>query len=141
MTSRGIRGAICVDANQADAIFGATRRLLGRIVAANDLSVADVASVIFTATSDLDAAYPAHAARQMGWADTPLLCMQEMAVADSLPRCIRVLIHWNTDRAPHEIRHVYLGAARALRPDLVEPAAPNASSDPSSDGPSKKEAI
>jgi chorismate mutase len=122
MTCRGIRGAICADANQADAIFRATRRLLERVVAANDLSLADVASVIFTATPDLDAAYPARAAREAGWVETPLLCTQEMAVAGSLPRCIRVLIHWNTDRAPHDIRHVYLGAASALRPDLVEPA-------------------
>lgn len=131
MTCRGIRGAVCADANQADAILRATRRLLERMVAANGLSVADVASVIFTATADLDAAYPARAAREMGWADTPLLCMQEMAVAGSLPRCIRVLIHWNTDRAPHEIRHVYLDAARALRPDLVEPTLSDAPSDAS----------
>jgi chorismate mutase len=122
MTCRGIRGAICSDANEAGAILKATRRLLERLVAANELSVADVVSVIFTATPDLDAAYPAHAAREMGWANTPLLCMQEMAVADSLPRCIRVLIHWNTDCTADEIRHIYLGAARALRPDLVEPA-------------------
>jgi chorismate mutase len=141
MTCRGIRGAVCADANHADAIFRATRRLLECVVAANDLLVADLASVIFTATSDLDAAYPAHAAREMGWADTPLLCMQEMAVAGSPPRCIRVLVHWNTDRAPQEVRHVYLGAARALRPDLVEPAAPGAPSDRWPDGPSKKETL
>jgi chorismate mutase len=107
------------------------------VVAANDLSVDDVTSVIFTATPDLDAAYPAHAAREMGWADTPLLCMQEMAVAGSLPRCIRVLIHWNTNHSPHEIRHVYLGAARALRPDLAKPRLPEASSGPSPDRPRK----
>jgi chorismate mutase len=128
MTCRGIRGATCADANEGDAIIVATRRLLACIVAANDLSVDDVASVIFTATPDLDAAYPARAAREMGWVNTPLLCMQEMAVADSLPRCIRALVHWNTDRAPHEIRHVYLGAARALRPDLVEPVSDDAPS-------------
>jgi chorismate mutase len=122
MTCRGIRGAICAEANQADAILSATRRLLEGIVSANDLSVADLASVVFTVTPDLDAAYPACAAREMGWNDTPLLCMQEMAVAGSLPRCIRVLVHWNTDRGTQEIRHVYLGEARALRPDLVGPA-------------------
>jgi chorismate mutase len=97
----------------------ATRALLRRIVAANDVSPVDLASVIFTATPDLDAAYPAQAARQLGWTEVPLLCMQEMAVPKSLPRCIRVLLHWNTDRAPDRIRHVYLGEARALRPDLV----------------------
>ena len=120
MTCHGIRGAICADANAEEAILTATRTLLQRIVAANGLSPDELASAIFTATADLDAAYPAHAARQMGWTAVPLLCTQEMAVVDALPRCIRVLVHWNTDRAPGEIRHVYLGEARALRPDLVE---------------------
>ena len=122
MTCRGIRGAICAGANEADVILKAVHELLERIVAVNDLSVDDVASVIFTATADLWAAYPARAAREMGWVDTPLLCVQEMAVPGSLPRCLRVLIHWNTERGPGEIRHVYLGAARTLRPDLAEAA-------------------
>lgn len=120
MAYRGIRGASSVDANDADTIVAATRGLLERIVSANDISVNDVASVIFTATPDLDAAYPARAAREMGWVYVPLLCMQEMTVVGSLPRCIRVLVLWNTDRPPDQIRHVYLGRARALRPDLVE---------------------
>lgn len=120
MTCRGIRGATGVDTNDAETIVGATRRLLERIVAANGLQEEDVASVIFTATPDLDAAYPARAAREMGWVNVPLLCVQEMAVAGSLPRCIRVLMLWNTDRPPNRVRHVYLGRARALRPDLVE---------------------
>jgi len=120
MNCRGIRGATSVEINNADAIIAATRELLERIVAANDLRVEDVAGAIFTATPDLDAAYPACAAREMGWVRTPLLCMQEMAVAGSLPRCIRVLVLWNTERPPDQIRHVYLGEARALRPDLVE---------------------
>jgi chorismate mutase len=119
MTCRGIRGAICAQANEVDAILLATRQLLERIIAVNDLSVDDVTSAIFTATPDLDAAYPARAARDMGWTQVPLLCMQEMAVVDTMPRCIRVLIHWNTNRAPDQIRHVYLGEARALRPDLA----------------------
>jgi chorismate mutase len=118
MTCRCIRGATSVDANDASAIIAATRDLLERIVAANDLRVEDIASVIFTATPDLDAAYPARAAREMGWANTPLLCMQEMAVAGSLPHCIRVLVFWNTDLSPDQVRHVYLGEARSLRPDL-----------------------
>jgi chorismate mutase len=121
MTCRGIRGAVCAEANRADAILEATRTLLERIVTANDLSPTDVASAIFTATPDLDAAYPARAARELGWTQVPLLCMQEMHVAGSLTRCIRTLIHWNTDRAPGEVRHVYLGEARTLRPDLAEP--------------------
>jgi chorismate mutase len=119
MTCRGIRGAICADANQADAILTATRTLLERIVAHNDLSPDQVASAIFTTTPDLDAAYPARAARELGWTQVPLLCMQEMPVAGSLPRCIRVLIHWNTDRTPNQIHHVYIGAAQGLRPDLA----------------------
>jgi chorismate mutase len=120
MACRGIRGAISVEINDAGAVIAAARELLERIVAANGLSVEDVASVIFTTTPDLDAAYPAQAAREMGWMNVPLLCMQEMAVVDSLPRCIRVLVHWNTDLSADQIRHVYLGKAQALRPDLME---------------------
>ncbi len=120
MACRGIRGATSVDANDADAIIVATRELLGRIASANGLSVDDVASVVFTTTLDLDAAYPARAAREMGWVNVPLLCMQEMAVVGSLPRCIRVLVLWNTGLPPDQIRHVYLGTASALRPDLME---------------------
>jgi chorismate mutase len=119
MICRGIRGATSVDANDADAIITATHELLERIVAANDVSAENVAGVIFTATSDLDAAYPARAAREMGWVNVPLLCMQEMAVKDNLSRCIRVLVFWNTDRPTDQIRHVYLRRARALRPELV----------------------
>lgn len=119
MTCRGIRGAVCAEANHTEAVLRATRQLLERIVCVNQLTIRDLASAIFTATPDLDAAYPAQAARELGWTQVPLLCMQEMAVAGGPPLCIRVLIHWNTDRDPEEIHHVYLGAARALRPDLV----------------------
>ena len=90
MPCRGIRGATGVDANDAHAIIAATRELLERIVAANDLLVEDVGSMIFTATPDLDAAYPARAAREMGWVNVPLLCMQEMMVVDSLPICFGI---------------------------------------------------
>jgi chorismate mutase len=120
MAIRGIRGATSVDVNDADTIIAATRQLLERIVAANGLRAGDLASVIFTATPDLDAAYPARAAREMGWVHVPLLCMQEMAVAGSLPRCIRVLALWNTELPAERMRHVYLGQARTLRPDLLE---------------------
>ena len=116
---RGIRGATSVDANDAEAIAEATRELLTSIISANDVAVEDVTSVIFTATPDLDAAYPALAAREMGWSNVPLLCMQEMTVAGSLPRCIRVLLHWNTDRSAENVQHVYLHQARVLRPDLM----------------------
>lgn len=119
MNCRGIRGATSVEANTAETILAATRELLEHMVAANNLRVEELASVIFTVTPDLDAVYPAQAARELGWQHTPLLCMQEMAVAGSLPRCVRVLAHWNTDRDPAQVRHVYLGEARALRPDLA----------------------
>ncbi len=118
VSCRGIRGAVCAEGNDPKAILAATRGLLEKIVAANGMAEKDVASVIFTTTGDLDTAYPARAAREMGWTEVPLLCMQEMEVANSLSHCIRVLVHWNTDRAQHEIRHVYLGEAQALRPDL-----------------------
>jgi chorismate mutase len=120
MTCRGIRGAVCVETNDAKAIVTATREMLEQIVADNDLAVEDIACVIFTATPDLDTAYPARAAREMGWMTTPLLCEQEMMVKGGLPRCIRALILWNTDLPADQIRHVYLGKARALRPDLAE---------------------
>jgi chorismate mutase len=119
MACRGIRGAITVEENTAVGIKTAVRMLLERIVAANALDVADIAGVIFTATPDLDAVYPAVAAREMGWVNTPLLCVQEMAVQGNLPRCIRVLLHWNTDCVQVDVHHVYLGEARFLRPDLV----------------------
>jgi chorismate mutase len=102
-----------------EAILAATRELLESIVAANDLTVEDVASIIFTVTPDLYQVAPARAAREMGWVNTPMLCTQEMAVVGSLQRCIRVLLHWNTDRPAVQVRHVYLGQAQALRPDLV----------------------
>jgi chorismate mutase len=120
MACRGIRGAVCASSNSPDAILSATRLLLEKVTEANGLSVDDVASVIFTATPDLNAAYPARAAREMGWVNTPMLCVQEMVVHPSLTRCIRVLIHWNTDKGASEIRHIYLGAATALRPDLAQ---------------------
>lgn len=118
MLCRGIRGAITVTENSASAILTATRQLLEQIISANDLRTEDVASAIFTVTPDLNAAFPAQAAVEMGWVRVPLLNMQEVAVSGSLPRCIRVLIQWNTERTQDEIRHVYLRDARALRPDL-----------------------
>ena len=120
MPCRGIRGAISVDANTPEAIATATSELLERIVAANDVTLEDVTSVIFTATPDLNATYPARAARGLGWVSTPFLCVQEMQVAGSLPHCLRVLLLWNTDKLPNQIRHVYLGEAWVLRPDLKE---------------------
>ncbi len=115
----GVRGATTVADNSRAAILEATSGLLTEIITVNHITLEDVASAIFTATPDLDAAYPAAAARELGWTQTPLLCMQEMQVAGSLRRCIRVLIHWNTEQTPGEIQHVYLRGAQALRPDLM----------------------
>jgi chorismate mutase len=116
---RGVRGAITVTRNDAEAILAATRELLEHMISANGILERDVASVFFSTTPDLDAVYPAAAARQLGWTHTTLMCVQEMAVQGSLPRCIRILVHWNTARCMDEIHHVYLREARCLRPDLV----------------------
>jgi len=118
MACRGIRGATTVEKNTAQAILAATRELLELIVEDNDLKVEDVASAIFTTTPDLTAAFPARAAREMGWRDVALFDAQEIPVPGSLERCIRVLIHWNTDKDQSEIKHVYTKGARELRPDL-----------------------
>jgi chorismate mutase len=118
MSTRGLRGAITVEEDTQDAILGATRVLLERLVKENPGLVAEeVAAVFFTATEDLKAAYPAQAARQMGWTETALTCDQEMRVEGGLSRCIRVLVLWNTERGQQEVRHVYLRGARHLRPE------------------------
>ena len=123
MPVRGIRGATTATEDQSEAILTATRELLGAIQTANPaLNPADLASAIFTVTEDLIAAYPAKAARQLGWTEVPLMCAREIPVPGSLPGCIRVLLHWNTDLPQSAIRHVYLGEAAKLRPDLNEAA-------------------
>jgi chorismate mutase len=104
--------------NGRDDILAATRELLALIIRRNGIEPRDVASALFTTTKDLDAEFPALAARQLGWIDVPLLCGNEMDVASSLPRCIRVLVHWNTDKAQSEIHHVYIRGAESLRPDV-----------------------
>ena len=119
MTMRGIRGATTIEQDTSDSVLSATRELLNAIFEANpDLLVEDIASVIFTTTQDTASAFPAKAARQLGWDRVPMICTHETPVPGSLPRCIRVLIHWNTDRKQDDIQHVYLGAAQSLRPDL-----------------------
>lgn len=126
---RGVRGAICADENTKASILARTAELLQAIVAANTIHAEDIASVFFTTTADLNAEYPAVAARQtLGWHNVPLMCGQEMSVIGSLPRTIRVLIHWNTTRASAEIRHVYLGEAVALRPDRNNSTNPESTS-------------
>ena len=117
-TCRGVRGATTVEENSREEILAATRQLVALMVHRNGIDRKDVASAIFSTTPDLDAEFPALAARQLGWLDVPLLCGHEIAVPGSLPRCIRVLVHWNTDKSQQEIRHVYLKKAVQLRPDL-----------------------
>lgn len=114
---RGVRGAVTVKENTEEAILAATRELLQVIVKRNEMHPDDVASVYFTTTMDLNATYPALAARQIGWSDVALLCGHEMNVPGGLEKCVRVLIHWNTTRSAKEIVHVYLREAQVLRPD------------------------
>lgn len=114
---RGVRGATTVMCNEREEILKATRELLALMIHLNNIQSEDVASAIFTTTPDLNAAFPATAARQLGWLDVPLMCSHEIDVPGSLGMCIRVLIHWNTDTPQHDIQHVYLKDAQSLRPD------------------------
>lgn len=114
---RGIRGATTCEENTREAILEATHDMLVRLIEANGLHPDDIASAIFTTTPDLNAEFPAVAARALGWLDTALMCGHEMAVPGSLGRCIRVLIHWNTERRADEVVHVYIRGARSLRPE------------------------
>lgn len=119
MAVRGVRGATVVSQDQPEEILSATCELLEAILQLNPaLQATELASAFFTVTDDLCSAYPAQAARQMGWDQVPLMCAREIPVPGGLPRCIRVLLHWNTDLTQAAIRHVYLGAAASLRPDL-----------------------
>jgi len=117
---RGVRGATTVEHNEAHEILAATRGLLRALVKANGIAPGDVASIIFTTTPDLTAAFPARAARELGWTDTALLGAQEANVSQGPDRCIRILIHWNTDHRQDEVVHVYLKGASQLRPDRTE---------------------
>lgn len=115
---RGIRGATTVSKNEEKAILEVTRELLVTMVEANNVSVDDIASAIFTVTQDLNAMFPAAAARELGWKYVPLMCSTEIPVKESLPMCIRVLLHVNTSRSQEDIKHIYLNEAFKLRPDL-----------------------
>jgi prephenate dehydratase len=119
MPVRGIRGATTAADNTEIAIFDATEELLRWLTAANELRPADIASIVFSVTPDLTATFPARTARQLGWNEVPLLDTVEIPVPGSLPRCIRVLIHWNTERPTETIQHGYLREAASLRPDLA----------------------
>jgi chorismate mutase len=118
MAVRAVRGAIQVDADERDAILGGTSELVTEVLRRNEIDPDDLISIVFTATPDLTAEFPAYAARQMGLTDVPLLCTTEIAVPGSMPRVLRLLAHVETDRPRPEIHHVYLRGAAALRTDL-----------------------
>jgi chorismate mutase len=118
MLVRGIRGAVTVEANNAQAILEGTKELLTKIITINHLQPEDICSAYFTVTKDLTSGFPAKAARQLGWRHVPLMCAQEIDVPGSLPLCIRVLLHVNTTKSQKDIKHVYLREAISLRPDL-----------------------
>ena len=114
-TVRGIRGATTADANTKQSILNATTEMLTELVEANRLDVDDIAAAHFTTTQDLNAEFPAVAARLMGWENVALMCGHEMAVPDAQPMCIRVMVLVNTEMSPGEIRNVYLRGAASLR--------------------------
>ena len=115
---RGLRGATTVTMNEREAVLAATRELLVAMVKANAIKPTDIAAVIFSSTPDLNAAFPAAAAREIGWNEVPLFGTQELDCPTGLPRCVRVLLLLNTDKPQHELQAVYLGGAIKLRPDL-----------------------
>jgi chorismate mutase len=120
---RGIRGAVTVEQDDAAAIVAATKRLLAALIERNGVALDDIASVLFSLTPDLRAAFPALGAREMGWVHVPMLHFSEIAVPGALEKCIRVLMHVNTMRDLEAIEHVYLDGAAALRPDLARSSA------------------
>lgn len=117
MKCRGIRGATTIQENSREEILKETKNLLTEMVRANEINQEDIGSVIFTTSTDVNAEYPAVAARRLGWYDQALLCGHEMDVPGGLEKCIRVLIHWNTTKAAGEINHVYINGAEVLRPE------------------------
>jgi chorismate mutase len=120
MSVRAIRGATQVEENSAIAIAAGTKELLAEILRANELAVTQVISVLLTATPDLNAAFPAAAAREVGFESTPLLCAVEIDVPGALPRVVRAMVTVETDRTMAEISHIYLGGAKALRRDIAQ---------------------
>ena len=118
MYCRRIRGATTVEHNNREEILARTEELLQLLMSRNDLRAEDIASVIFTVTEDLDAQFPALAARTLGWTGVALMCAKEIPVPDSLPKCIRVLLHVNTRRSAAEMRHIYIRGAVILRPEF-----------------------
>jgi chorismate mutase len=115
---RAIRGAITVEKNTAEDIIETTKSLLEEIIKKNSVPKDDIISIIFSVTNDLDGAFPAVAARALGWTDVALMCTNEIHVPGSLEMCVRVLMHINTRKSNKEIKHVYLKGAKVLRPDI-----------------------
>lgn len=114
-----IRGAITVEENAVDSILSSTKELLYEIEARNDIDRENVISIMFTATKDLDKVYPARAAREIGYVHSGLMCFNEMVVEESLDKCIRIMILYNSNKNQKDINHVYLKGAKILRPDLT----------------------
>ena len=119
MYCRGIRGATTVERNDREEILSATTELLQLMIRENDLQAEDIASAIFSLTEDLDAEFPAVAARMLGWTEVPLMCTREIPVPGSLGKCIRILLHVNTTRSAAEIQHIYIRGAVKLRPTFA----------------------
>ena len=113
-----LRGAITLERDDRDHLLERVERLLTEMIERNSLSSEDLISILFTATPDIHSVFPAVAARQMGLGDVPLICAQELSIDDSMPLCVRVLMHTNTELTRSELRHVYLEEARTLRDDL-----------------------
>lgn len=120
MTVRAVRGAIQVEADERDQILAGATELVTEVLRRNEIDPADLISIVFTATPDLTAEFPAYAARMLGLVDVPLLCTTEIAVPGALPRVLRLLAHIESTKARSEIRHVYLRGAAALRTDLPQ---------------------
>jgi len=116
---RGVRGATTVENNERVCILERTSELLMEIIETNNMQPEDIGAAIFSATPDITAAFPAAAARQIGWSEVPLFGAQEMEVVDGPHMCIRVLVLLNTDKAQQDIHHIYLHGAQILRPDLI----------------------
>lgn len=117
---RAVRGAVQVDVDERGEVLSRTRDLVQEVVQANDLTLDDFISVIFTSTADLVSEFPAVAARELGMGDVPLMCARELEIAGSMPRVIRLMAHVETTRARSEIKHVYLNGAQALRRDIAQ---------------------
>ena len=117
MPCRALRGAISIDSNTEEAILAGTKTLLKELFDQNVVHSKDIVSIFFSLTPDLNATFPARAARQMGYKEAPLFCMQEIDVPDALEKCLRILVHINSEKTNTELQHCYLKEAASLRPD------------------------